>query len=71
MMPLYREDMADQRCSEPGCNCGGRMFIHSNCHTGEPMVVSHLDGIVTVQCHKCGAIVIEFFIASKNIWGGG
>lgn len=64
---LYLEDLARLKCSTPGCDCAGVMWVHSKCHPGAPKEVSmHPDGVVEVYCAICKSYIVSFAIASRE-----
>lgn len=64
-MPLYKEDVPT-KCSHPGCNCGGEMYIHARCHPDAKLEVYYKSGVLYVRCWDCKTPVADFFIASRG-----
>jgi len=62
---LTRADLDSQRCAQPGCGCGGVLFVLPGCHPRRANIeASYLDGILTISCAQCGALVVRIAVAS-------
>lgn len=49
-------------CGVPGCE--DPMFLHSQCHPSGRLWVSYFDGVLTVTCGECDAIVTKIQVAA-------
>lgn len=59
--PLYVEDLP-ACCEHEGCGCGGRLYIHSKCHSGAPTWTFVEGGVLTVECSVCRRTIVQLML---------
>jgi len=54
------------KCSRPGCNCTGPLYIHGRCHPDAPTwaIVDH--GVLTIECAECKKLITKFKLAKED-----
>jgi hypothetical protein len=73
MKPLVRAQL-DDLCRE-GCDCGcGRaisadnpLSIAARCHFPTACTVEYWQGVLTVRCVRCGALVVKIAVKNSHI----
>lgn len=63
--PLTREELDRMRCQNPGCNCGGELFLHPRCHPQDGVEVMYHKGLMHIRCNTCKSAIQSFEIASS------
>lgn len=72
---LYLEDLMMMKCRAEGCDHtvhDMEMFLHSNCHLGEPVLVK-FNGrkkSLEIKCSICNEFIIEIAVASNGTLNG-
>lgn len=67
--PLTQADLAGATCQSPGCAHTGEqpLFLHARCHLYAPTQANYLNGVLTLRCAECDALVAQFEIAKGPV----
>jgi hypothetical protein len=61
-----KNPFAGRKCSTPGCNCTGPLYMHGKCHPSSPTwAILHQD-VVTIVCAECDNVVVYFKVAKED-----
>ena len=62
---VHKQILDELSCQVPDCTHEGDepLYLHSRCHVKEPLWCTYHRGVVTVECSKCKAVVIEIEVA--------
>lgn len=65
---LYREELAELKCPDPTCNCGGAKTLKCElCGSKDQMSVVGLpEGVVKVICSHCDILLVTIAVASRT-----
>lgn len=61
------KDFKGKKCDQPGCNCGGPLYLHAKCHPEADVSVCYLDEYqaIHVECGDCGKTVAMVKVADE------
>lgn len=66
MRPQTRPDLDGMPCGHVGCKHSEHshdMYLNPRCHPGGATQAKYRDGIVTIECVRCRAIVVQVAVA--------
>lgn len=64
-MALTRTELDRMQCMTPDCDePHGALYFHGRCHPESPTWAWYENGVVTVECAKCEAVIAAVTVAA-------
>lgn len=54
-------------CTHEGCSCRGVFVVVPRCHIEEGLHAEYEDGVLTLKCRECKAIVTRVLVATAAV----
>ena len=63
---LFYEDTQKFKCSNPECEARHALILTAQCHPSDGLTAVIDDGVITLMCFTCGAIITQFALARRG-----
>jgi hypothetical protein len=68
-MTFFRQQLDQAQCNSPDCDHSGHdggLYLHGSCHPNAQLAAYYENGVLTLLCADCDAVVVQIAVASRT-----